>query len=346
MENPYLYIVILLAILAIGDLIVGVSNDAVNFLNSAIGSKAISFKNIMILASLGIAIGAISSSGMMEVARKGIFNPEMFLFSEIMIIFIAVMITDILLLDLFNSYGLPTSTTVSIVFELLGAAVVISIIKISTNSDALLDLSTYINTSKATQIIFGIFLLTSPPKELENIAWITAGVALLMTIWWISEAIPIYVTGLIPLIAFPLLGLYELKVVASSYAHPLVLLFLGGFIIASAMESSGLHKRIALKILTLCGTSPSKIIGGFMITTALLSMWVSNTASTIMMLPIATSVITIFSSQSKIKNNQFAIPHGILFAVSQLHALLPLLVGIINNNRAPNKPTEVSFKLA
>ena len=158
MQDYYLILVIILGILAIIDLMVGVSNDAVNFLNSAIGSKVVSFKTLMIIASLGVAFGAMSSSGMMEVARKGIFNPEMFLFSEIMIIFIAVMITDILLLDLFNSYGLPTSTTVSIVFELLGAAVVISIIKISSSSDAFIDLSTYINTSKATQIIFGIFL--------------------------------------------------------------------------------------------------------------------------------------------------------------------------------------------
>ncbi len=158
MQDYYLILVIILGILAIIDLMVGVSNDAVNFLNSAIGSKVVSFKTLMIIASLGVAFGAMSSSGMMEVARKGIFNPEIFLFSEIMIIFIAVMITDILLLDLFNSYGLPTSTTVSIVFELLGAAVVISIIKISSSSDAFIDLSTYINTSKATQIIFGIFL--------------------------------------------------------------------------------------------------------------------------------------------------------------------------------------------
>ena len=158
MQDYYLILVIILGILAIVDLMVGVSNDAVNFLNSAIGSKVVSFKTLMIIASLGVAFGAMSSSGMMEVARKGIFNPEMFLFSEIMIIFIAVMITDILLLDLFNSYGLPTSTTVSIVFELLGAAVVISIIKISSSSEAFIDLSTYINTSKATQIIFGIFL--------------------------------------------------------------------------------------------------------------------------------------------------------------------------------------------
>ena len=158
MHDYYLILVIILGILAIADLMVGVSNDAVNFLNSAIGSKVVTFKTLMIIASLGVAFGAISSSGMMEVARKGIFNPEMFIFSEIMIIFLAVMITDILLLDVFNSYGLPTSTTVSIVFELLGAAVIISLIKISNIDDSVVDLADYINTTKATQIILGIFL--------------------------------------------------------------------------------------------------------------------------------------------------------------------------------------------
>ena len=158
MENIYLYIIILLGILAIGDLIVGVSNDAVNFLNSAIGSKAISFRNIMILASLGIAFGAFSSSGMMEVARKGIFNPSAFFFDEIIYIFMAVMMTDILLLDFFNTLGLPTSTTVSIVFELLGAAVVMAAVKIINGGGTLVELSNYINTEKASQIILGILL--------------------------------------------------------------------------------------------------------------------------------------------------------------------------------------------
>jgi len=148
-----------LAILAVADLVVGVSNDAVNFLNSAVGSRAISFKTIMIVASIGIAVGAMSSSGMMEVARKGIFIPGEFQFDEIMIIFMAVMITDILLLDFFNTLGMPTSTTVSIVFELLGAAVVISLIKISeSDTQTFSDLATYINTAKATQIIVGILL--------------------------------------------------------------------------------------------------------------------------------------------------------------------------------------------
>lgn len=149
---------IALAILAVADLIVGVSNDAVNFLNSAIGSKAISFKTIMIVASIGVAVGAIFSSGMMEVARKGIFNPGEFMFDEIMIIFLAVMITDILLLDFFNTLGLPTSTTVSIVFELLGAAVVMALLKITASGGGFEDLWGYINTSKASQIIFGIIL--------------------------------------------------------------------------------------------------------------------------------------------------------------------------------------------
>ena len=154
----YLLMIVALAILAVADLVVGVSNDAVNFLNSAIGSKAISFRTIMIVASLGIAIGATFSSGMMEVARKGIFNPGEFMFSEIMIIFMAVMITDILLLDFFNTIGMPTSTTVSIVFELLGAAVAMALIKVAVDGGSMADLFKYINTSKATEIIIGILL--------------------------------------------------------------------------------------------------------------------------------------------------------------------------------------------
>ena len=159
MGDPYILMLVALAVLAIVDLVVGVSNDAVNFLNSAIGSKAISVRNIMIIASLGVFFGAITSSGMMEVARKGIFNPSMFMFQDIMFIFMAVMITDILLLDIFNSLGMPTSTTVSIVFELLGAAVCISLIKISANdSQSFSDIWNYINHKKAIQIINGILL--------------------------------------------------------------------------------------------------------------------------------------------------------------------------------------------
>jgi phosphate/sulfate permease len=159
MENIYILMLIALVTLAIIDLVVGVSNDAVNFLNSAIGSKVVSMRTIMIVASLGIAIGAIFSSGMMEVARKGIFNPGEFYFDEIMIIFMAVMVTDILLLDFFNTLGMPTSTTVSIVFELLGAAVVMALLKIaSSETETLSNLSQYINSDKAMTIIFGILL--------------------------------------------------------------------------------------------------------------------------------------------------------------------------------------------
>ncbi|EAR02595.1 inorganic phosphate transporter [Maribacter sp. HTCC2170] len=158
MDNIYFLMIIALAVLAIADLVVGVSNDAVNFLNSALGSKAISFKTIMIVASLGIFCGAVFSSGLMEVARKGIFVPGEFMFNEIMIIFMAVMITDILLLDFFNTLGMPTSTTVSIVFELLGAAVAMALIKIGAAGGSFSEVVNYINTTKATEIILGILL--------------------------------------------------------------------------------------------------------------------------------------------------------------------------------------------
>ncbi len=159
MEDIYIVMLVALFALAITDLVVGVSNDAINFLNSAIGSKAVSMRTIMIVASIGVAVGAIFSSGLMEVARKGIFLPGEFYFEEIMIIFMAVMITDVLLLDFFNSLGLPTSTTVSIVFELLGAAVCMAAIKIYAQGDGNLSaLANYINTAKATEIIVGILM--------------------------------------------------------------------------------------------------------------------------------------------------------------------------------------------
>lgn len=159
MENFYLVLVIVLFALAISDLIVGVSNDAVNFLNSAIGSKAAPKWVIFLMASLGVLVGATFSNGMMEVARKGIFHPEMFMFSEIMVIFLAVMITDVILLDLFNTFGMPTSTTVSIVFELLGSAVAVSAVKIKiAGGSIVMELSQYINSSKALAIISGILV--------------------------------------------------------------------------------------------------------------------------------------------------------------------------------------------
>ncbi|RXR34020.1 inorganic phosphate transporter [Flavobacterium piscinae] len=158
MEQIYVVMLVVLGILALIDLVVGVSNDAVNFLNSAIGSKAVSFKTIMIVASIGVACGALFSSGMMEIARSGIFVPSMFSFNDVMIIFLAVMITDILLLDVFNSMGLPTSTTVSIIFELLGAAVCLALYHIYISEDSTQSLGTYINTKKATEIVSSILL--------------------------------------------------------------------------------------------------------------------------------------------------------------------------------------------
>ncbi len=158
METLYIIIISLLFLLAFSDLIVGVSNDAVNFLNSAIGSKAAPLRIILIVAAAGVLVGATFSNGMMEVARKGIFYPSNFVFSEIMVIFLAVMITDVILLDLFNTFGLPTSTTVSIVFELLGAAVGIAILKISSTTKDITELATYINSGKALAIISGILI--------------------------------------------------------------------------------------------------------------------------------------------------------------------------------------------
>ncbi len=154
----YVIILLILFAAAISDLIVGVSNDAVNFLNSSVGSKVAPRTVIMIIAALGVLAGTLFSSGMMEVARQGIFNPDMFLFSDVMVIFLAVMLTDVLLLDFFNTFGLPTSTTVSLVFELLGAAVAVALIKMFSAGQQLEHLILYINTSKAFAIIFGILL--------------------------------------------------------------------------------------------------------------------------------------------------------------------------------------------
>lgn len=157
METFYLFLVIFLFVLAVFDLSVGVSNDAVNFLNSAIGSRAASFKVIMVIAAIGIFVGASLSNGMMDIARHGIYQPQHFFFSEIMCILLAVMLTDVVLLDIFNSLGMPTSTTVSLVFELLGGTVAIALVKIA-HSDGALQLGNLLNTDKAFTVILAIFL--------------------------------------------------------------------------------------------------------------------------------------------------------------------------------------------
>lgn len=159
MEDVTLFFTLgVIVFFALTDLMVGVSNDAINFLNSAVGSKVTSFRNILIVVSLGICIGAVFSNDMMEVARRGIFNPQAFYFEDILIIFTAVMVVDVIMLNFFNSIGIPTSTTVSIVFELLGAAVVMGLIKSITTSGTLFELHRYINSDKALLIILGIFI--------------------------------------------------------------------------------------------------------------------------------------------------------------------------------------------
>ncbi len=155
-ETYYLIALVVLFALAVTDLVVGVSNDAVNFLNSAIGSKVTSRRNILIVATAGILVGVTFASGMMEIARKGVFDPGMFSFADLMIVFLAVMITDVVLLDLFNTLALPTSTTVSIVFELLGAACAVAFFLMASVDGA--SLAQYVNFQTAAIIISGIFL--------------------------------------------------------------------------------------------------------------------------------------------------------------------------------------------
>ncbi len=157
MDLLFLGIIVFLFLLAIFDLSVGVSNDAVNFLSSAIGSKAASFKKIIIVAAIGVFVGTIMSNGMMDVARHGIFRPENMSFYDIMAISMAVMVTDVILLDIFNSMGMPTSTTVSLVFELLGAAFVVALFKMGDPGNTLA-MGDMLNTEKALSIIIGIFL--------------------------------------------------------------------------------------------------------------------------------------------------------------------------------------------
>lgn len=156
METIYLLIVVFLLVLAVFDLFVGVSNDAVNFLNSAIGAKVAKFRTVMIVASLGVVIGAVMSAGMMDVARHGIMRPDNYTFHEVMTIFLAVMVTDVIVLDMFNTLGLPTSTTVSLVFELLGGTFILAVLKMS--GDPSLSLDMLLNSDKALSVIIAIFV--------------------------------------------------------------------------------------------------------------------------------------------------------------------------------------------
>lgn len=171
----YLIIIVFLLVLAVVDLFVGVSNDAVNFMNSAIGAKVARFRTVIIVASVGIIAGAMLSAGMMDVARHGIMQPSYFSFREVMMLFLAVMVTDVIVLDVFNSHGMPTSTTVSLVFELLGGAFVLALLKMS--ADVSLAMSDLLNSSKALSVIIAIFVSVA-------LAFVTGAV-----VQWISRLI-------------------------------------------------------------------------------------------------------------------------------------------------------------
>ena len=159
MSVLYTIMLAVLAVLAVSGLYVGVTNDAVNFLNAAIGSKVAKMRTILAVASVGIIIGVLTSSGMMEVARSGMFNPSLFTFKEVMLLYVGVMIANVVLLDLYNSLGLPTSTTVSLIFCLLGSAVSVSLYKIATDEAITFSmLSQFINTSRAMGIVSAILL--------------------------------------------------------------------------------------------------------------------------------------------------------------------------------------------
>ena len=155
MTTLYVIIVVFLLLLAVVDLFVGVSNDAVNFLQSSVGARVAKWRTLLVLASVGVLVGALMSAGMMDVARHGIMQPQNFSFREVMVVFLAVMVTDVIVLDRFNSMGLPTSTTVSLVFELFGAATLLAFVKMSGGG---LLYSELINTDKCLSVIIAIFV--------------------------------------------------------------------------------------------------------------------------------------------------------------------------------------------
>ena len=167
------------------------------------------------------------------------------------------------------------------------------------------------NKTNFIGLIIGIIFLIATcllpsPESLNNKAWLTLGVAILMATWWLTEAIPLPATGLLPLVLFPLLGISSIKETAQAFSHPIIFLFMGGFIIGLAMQHTGLHKRIAYYIISKFKSSPKSLVFGFMCATAFLSMWISNSATAIMMLPIALSIITVFKEdKNNIKNNNF-----------------------------------------
>src|SRR5690606_27729697 len=166
-------------------------------------------------------------------------------------------------------------------------------------------------------LLFAALLLLPPPAGMTPAGWRTAAVGLLMAVWWITEAIPIPATALVPLLLFPLLGVGSVSAAAAPYANPVIFLFLGGFLIAAALQRCGLHRRMALTIIALVGASPRRLIGGFMAATAFISMWVSNTATVVMLLPMALSVLGLVESRSRVGANfGAALLLGLAYAAS------------------------------
>ena len=261
MEWMYLGMVIFLFILAAFDLFVGVSNDAVNFLNSAIGSKAAKFRTLVIIASVGVFFGCVLSNGMMDIARHGIFTPQYFSFRDVMYIYLAVMVTDIVLLDIFNSFGMPTSTTVSMVFELLGASFAFVLIKMA-GDGMVLGLGDYLNTSKALEVILGIFMSVPIAFVFGSLVqWIVRNVFTFSITRNLRWKIGIYggiaITSIIYFMLFK--GLKDLSFMSADVKDFLkthILLLLGCIFVVSTVVMQVLHlcKVNVFRVVVLCGT--------------------------------------------------------------------------------------------
>ena len=261
MEWMYLGMVIFLFILAAFDLFVGVSNDAVNFLNSAIGSKAAKFRTLVIIASVGVFFGCVLSNGMMDIARHGIFTPQYFSFRDVMYIYLAVMVTDIVLLDIFNSFGMPTSTTVSMVFELLGASFAFVLIKMA-GDGMVLGLGDYLNTSKALEVILGIFMSVPIAFVFGSLVqWIVRNVFTFVITRNLRWKIGIYggiaITSIIYFMLFK--GLKDLSFMSADvkdFLNTHILLLLGCIFVVSTVVMQVLHlcKVNVFRVVVLCGT--------------------------------------------------------------------------------------------
>ncbi len=261
MEWMYLGMVIFLFILAAFDLWVGVSNDAVNFLNSAIGSRAAKFRTLVLIAGIGVFCGCVLSNGMMDIARHGIFSPQYFSFQDVMYIYLAVMVTDIVLLDIFNSFGMPTSTTVSMVFELLGAAFAFTMLKIADGSTAL-SMADYLNTSKALEVIMGIFLSVPIAFMFGSlIQYITRIVFTFSIAKNIRYKIGIFggiaITAILYFMLFK--GLKDLSFMnadVKNYIHTHILIILGSIFVVATIVMQLLHafKVNVFRIIVLIGT--------------------------------------------------------------------------------------------